>query len=496
MSWPAETAGAPGRSEPDGPRRAALWLGVTFAGALPVVALTWLGVNLVVLPLLLIAAIGGGMLLASTQRALVFTAFSIIPLGIIQWEMLSITVSLPEAIILALCVKELYRFFTTGEGISPMVPWRWLLLYLAASVVGVVTGLLDHNGPAAVLQDFRQFTEYAAFYLLVVHRVLSRRQVLSILAAFMLGGTLVGAHGILQHYTGIGIPGDQLLSDAIYHGNVRSGSFYGSTPLGAMMVLSLGPAIGLFLVSRRPVAKAFFLVVTGVLLTSAVFTQTRASWVAIALLLVIVFFSIKKGPGLVALAVGGALVFTILLGPIVATRMGKLTISKSERSLLERVHYYTAAYRIFQHAPVFGLGWGCRYDIDTILTNGRYVPVTEVTHPAHVHREPSTVHSAYLQLLVKSGTLGLGTFLLLIASWGLLMLRARRHRPREEADHALFISVAAALAAYLFHSGLENFFQWPVMSQSFWLLLGLTTVMAHHLVAGGRLDPPEEGVTP
>ena len=471
------------------------WAGVAAAGALPLVALALLGLHPVLLPLLLVAGVGGVLLLASTPAALVFTAFAIIPLGIVQVELAGVTIGLAEALILALCTKEAALFLLSGERPSLVVPWRWLLLYIAASLVGVLTGLADGNGLVKVLQDFRQFTEYTVFYVLVIHRVTDRRLAVRMTAAFLLGALLVAAHGILQRYTGIGIPGDQLLSDAIYHGDVRSGSFYGSTPLGALMVLGLGPAIGLFLHTRRPGVRTMLLIAAAVLLTSAVFTQTRASWLAIALLLLIVFLSIHKGPGLIALAACGALAFAIVLGPMVVERMGKLTISKSERSLLERVHYYTAAWRIFQHAPVLGLGWGCRYDIESILTNDRYVPLRRVSRPAHVHVPPSTVHSAYLQLLVKSGTLGLDTFLTLVASWGLLMLRARRRRPRDEADHALFIGLAAAVAAYLFHSGLENFFQWPVMSQSFWMLLGLTTVMARRLLDHGALEPAH-GDTP
>lgn len=463
------------------------WLMLAALLAAPVVACAMLDWPPILLPVLVVAALGGLVLLSHTLGGLIFTAFAIVPLGIVQVEVASVTVNLPEALILALAAKETLRFLATDEGPSPMVPWRALLFYLVAAAVAVGTGLISGNGLVAVLQDCRQFVEYVVLYLLVVHRIREPREMVWILAAFVTGGLAVAAHGILQRYTGIGIPGDQLLSDAIFHEGTRSGSFYGATPLGAIMVLSLGPAIGLFLRTRNPAYRLLLLGVIACLLTSAVFTQTRASWLAIALLLGFVLVSIRKSPAVIAAAVAGALVFAALLGPMVAHRMGKLSISKSERSMLERVHYYTAAYHIFREQPVLGLGWGCYYDLKTILTNGRYIPTELPARPNHASPVDATVHSAYLQLLVKAGALGLGAFLLFIASWGLLVLRARRRQPRDDADYVLFVGVAAALLGYLFHSSLENFFQWPVMSQAFWLLMGLSTVMARQLMAEGRL---------
>jgi len=54
----------------------------------------------------------------------------------------------------------------------------------------------------------------------------------------------------------------------------------------------------------------------------------------------------------------GVLVFSIALGPLVLERMAKLEVSRSERSLLERVKYYTVAWYIFRDYPLRGLGWG------------------------------------------------------------------------------------------------------------------------------------------
>jgi len=465
--------------------------------AIPVFALA--DVPVWAAPLLPLAVVGAAATLWNTQFGLCFAAFAIAPLGILQYEFAGVTVNLPELLILALFIKEAGRFGLNRERVARVLPRKLLLAYLMASLVAIATGLFAGNGAVRALQDFRQFTEYIALYLLVLHRVSSRRQILQVLVSFLLGMTVVGFHGIAQRFTGIGIPGSQLLSDMVYHEVIRSGSFYGATPLGGMMVLAVGVAAGLALRARTAKSKALAGLCAVVCVSAAVFTNTRASWLAMFVCFVFVFISVRKTPGLVALVVIGATLFIVTLGPVVLKRMGTLEISKRERSLLTRLRYYEAAWHIARAKPVFGLGWGCYYDITSILKNRRYVhtPMPERIR-ATFSSEEATVHSAYLQLLVKTGFLGLIPFLLLLARWFLDVVRERHVADRNEQDHNLLIGIVGGLIGYLFHSGFENFFQWPVMSQSFWLLLGLSTITAAAIAhrERGRDQEPSGCVSP
>jgi O-antigen ligase len=447
-----------------------------------------------VLPLSLFLVAAAFLLVLRTQIGLCFAAFAIVPLGIVQIEVAGVTVNLPEVLILALFIKEAFRFIAGHETLHPALPLKSLLLYLLAAFAAACAGLKYGNGVVPVLQDCRQFTEYIIFYLIILHRVTTRQQILQILAAFTAGSLLIAVHGVLQRFTGMGIPGNQLLSDLVYHGGIRSGSFYGSTPLGALMVLGLGPTLGLLLASRRHSTQALLGGVAALLLTTAVFTNTRASWLAIALLVVFVFCSVRKTKLMIALAVVAVLAFSVFLGPLVVERMGKLKISKSERSLRDRVHYYTAAWHIFQEYPRLGLGWGCYYSVEEIVTNQRYVARSHATRGPGGREEHATVHSAYLQLLVKAGLFGVVSFALVLLNWVAGLFHVIRAKHTEELDYHLFIGVSAALIGYLFHSTFENFFQWPVMSQAFWMLLALSTLMGYQIIHKGKLQDaaPEE----
>ena len=460
-------------------------IGVILASGLPAPAM-------LLAPAAALVVAGSLIILQSTERGLYFIAFAICPLGIAQIELAGVTVGLAEVLILLFFAKEACLFLFRLERPAKELPIKALVVYAAAVVVALHTGVKRGNGPVAALQDCRQFVEFIALYLLVVHRVSDWRQIKRILACYVLGGVLLATHGIVQRFTNIGIPLDQVLSDAVYHGGTRSGSFYGATPLGGLLVLTIGAEVALLLSVRSRLNRLVVCVCTALCVTTIVFTNTRASWIALAIGLSFVFFWIRKSVPIVAVVVLCGLLFSASLGPLVVKRMSKLEFSRAERSLLERVDYYTAAWYIFREYPLRGLGWGCRYTVSDILVNRRYVPKGEHKQivPKFSSKE-STVHSAYLQLLVKTGLLGLAAFLLFLSQWVLLVWRERRAAQLDSREHRLFAAVAGAVVGYLCHSGLENFFQWPVMAQSFWLFLGLSTVMATLILEEQRDAPPQ-----
>ena len=406
----------------------------------------------------------------NTHYGLCAAAFAIMPLGILQREFAGVTINLPEAIILALAAKELALLLAPpGRRSAVPLPWRSLLAFAAAALVAIGTGLLGGNGTIRVLQDFRQFTEYLALLWLVARRIESPAQAARLVGCFAAGSAIVAVHGIVQSLTGMGIPQDQALSDMIFHKGIRAGSFYGATPLGGLMVLSICPAIGAMMWTRPGVPKAFLALCIALCTVAIVYTKTRASWMGLAIALLFFLASIRLSPRVVLGAAIAALAVVVALGPLVAQRMATLSFSRNERSLLDRVDHYTTAAIILSEVPAFGLGWGAYYDMEKLLDNGRYVAT-----PAPSRDAQATVHSAYLQIAVKTGLIGLGMFLLIPISWGIAVARERIRRRPGDPDYVLSAGIAAGVLGYLAHSGVENFFQWPVMAQSFWLMLGLS----------------------
>jgi tetratricopeptide (TPR) repeat protein len=420
-----------------------------------------------------LTALGFTLVLWNTHWALCFVAFAITPFGVVQQELIGVTLNLPEVLILALVAKEGLRFFVRNEFVSHDLPWKALTCFALGLTVALATGLIRGNGAAKALQDFRQFGEFAVLFLLIVQRVRTPESVVQLCISYVLGATVIAIHGIIQHFVPVGISQTQIASDLVLHHGVRSGSFYGATPLGGMMVLAVGPAIGsLIMVKKRP-AQALLAICIGLCLLAMIFTKTRGSWVGMAVSLAFFFSWVRPSRKMALWSVATAVVLALFAGPTVVSRLGTLSNPEEDASLMERALYYAAATHIGRAHPILGLGWGCYYSVDEIAKAEKYVDT-----PRPEGAEDATVHSAYLQILVKTGALGLLGFLAVIVVWVERIWRVYTARPHESSQLALFAGVTAALTGYLFHSTFENFFQWPVMAQSFWLLLGLSFVMA------------------
>ncbi len=424
----------------------------------------------IALPLL---TLGLGLVVINSHWALCYVAFAITPFGIVQAEVVGVTLNLPEVLILLLVAKEAGQLLLNRPGFTPGIPWKSLIVFALTLTVAMATGIFRHNGIVNALQDFRQFAEFIALFWLVLQRSPNRDQVVQLATAYVFGATLVAIHGIIQHYYPIGMSRTEIAADlALYH-SVRSGSFYGATPLGGLMVLAMGPTIGLALIAKKRSTQALLFVCLALCLVAMVFTKTRGAWVGALLSVAFLFLWIRPNKKILVGTGVAILLLVVAAGPTFLSRLVTLADPTQDVSLMERAQYYAAASHIADAHPLLGLGWGCYYDIDTILEAKEYVAVPRPESP-----EEATVHSAYLQIFVKTGLIGLGGFLLVMMVWVERVWRVYRSQPHEREDLALFAGLAAGLTGYLFHSTFENFFQWPVMSQSFWLFMALSFVAA------------------
>lgn len=428
------------------------------------------------LPLLVL-----GLLLVywNTHWALCFAAFAIGPFGVVQQEIFGVTINLPEAVILALAAKEGIRFLARRETFPRALPLVPLVLFIGAAAIALGTGFARGNEPVRVLQDCRQFTEYLVLFWLVIQRVAGRDEALRIALSYVLGATVLAIHGIVQQFVPVGIGPVQIASDLDLYSGIRSSSFYGATTLGGLLVLGMGPAAGVALSSKRRGLQLLMGACMLLCLIAIILTRTRGSWLGLAVALALIGVSVRPSGKVLAAAAGAGIVLALTLGPVVLSRLYTLADPVEDSSLMARAQFYATAAHIGRAHPVLGLGWGCYYDIEAILRAGKYVATPlDAAAGAELSPNDATVHSAYLQLFVKTGLLGTVAFLGLLVAWIERVWRGRNTRFQTDATHALFIGITAGLAGYLFHSTFENFFQWPVMAQSFWLLFGLSFALA------------------
>lgn len=479
------------------------------AGAIAVVLITRFDIQWQQAAALPLGVVGTFLAYWNIHWALCFAAFSIAPFGVVQLEVASVTLNFPEALILALAAMEGVRLVWYRQQLPRPLPTIPVLLFVIAAAIAVGTGIMRGNGTVHVLQDCRQFTEFLVLFWLVLQRVSGRDGAIQIAICYVLGAALLAMHGIIQQFAPVNIVQSQLASDLVVYSGVRSSSFYGATALGGLLVLTVGSAVGVALSTRRRAVQVLMGLCIVLCLIAILFTRTRGSWLGLAVALVLIGVSLRPSGKTLAVAAGIGLLLALVGGPLILQRLYTLADPVRDMSFMARAQYYTAAAHIGRAHPVFGLGWGCHYDIEAILRAEHYVPVTREETEARkaierageadraaalgvgglgatkgellierVEAEESTVHSAYLQLFVKTGFVGLLAFLAIITAWVERIWRGRNTRLQGDDTHALFVGTTAGVAGYLFHSTFENFFQWPVMAQSFWLLLALSFLLA------------------
>ena len=319
------------------------WIGFGLAIAVSCLVAGLLALTTALPPLqafgLPLAVLGAGLVYWNTHWALCFIAFAITPFGIIQQEIFGLTLNLPEVLILVLAAKEGAYFATRREGLARILPWKALLFFIVCMSTAIATGLLNGNGLIKVLQDFRQFVEFVVLFGLIVQRTPTQAQIAHIGMAYVLGATLIAIHGIVQHFIPVGISEVQIASDLVLHHGVRSSSFYGATPLGALMVLAVGPAIGMLFVVERKRTQAVLLTCISLCLIAMLFTKTRGSWVGMMVTLSFLFLWVRPSRKTTLTLLGTALILAVLVGPTILARLSTLNDPEEDRSLMEHTQY-------------------------------------------------------------------------------------------------------------------------------------------------------------
>jgi O-antigen ligase/tetratricopeptide (TPR) repeat protein len=427
-------------------------------------------------------------MLSNGAWAVCFAAFSITPLGGLSHEVLDVTLYFPEVFILALAAREGLIFLYRRERFADGFPLRSIGFYLFAAFVAVGVGFARHNGAVKVMQDFRQYVEFIVLFWVVLQRVTSVRQARNVALCYVLGATLNAVHAIGQQFSARWAV--NAIAAAAGEVGARTGSFYHVNSFGVLMVLAAGTAWGLAAYSDRRSFKALMAACLTLCVVASVCTKSRGAWICMAATFAVIVLSLRPSKKTIVFCLVGGLMFAGALGPSVARRMSSLGDPAADKSLMGRFQYYTAVTYITGAHPLLGLGWGCYYDVEKILRAKEFV---ETPRPTKVG--DATVHSLFLQFLVKTGVLGLLGFLSVVTVWFELLFRARGGGGFDSRGFRLFVGISAGLGGCLLQSAWENFFHQSVVAESFWLMLGLSFALGIRFASRARLRGAAWGVT-
>ena len=190
--------------------------------------------------------------------------------------------------------------------------------------------------------------------------------------------------------------------------------------------------------SRRD--KAFYFGMFALAVFGNFVTWNRGSWLAMAVSLLVMLFLEKKYRRVLArlLLIGAILLAVywvqVISSPVVTERLSNVT------SIRFRVNMLEVSERMIRANPWFGVGFN----------SFAYYYIQYGGHWELMAWDDPTPHNTYVNILATMGLAAfipyLMVFLSMLVETGVMM---RRHWQQRGADHALLVSIWAAMAAYM-----------------------------------------------
>jgi len=366
----------------------------------------------------------------------------------------------------------------------------WLLVgYLVTAVVALLVGTSYAMPSGAAVRSFLKYLVAIGLFVIVVDVVRDRATVRRLLRALIVGGILAASLGLAVHalprptivellssLSVLGYPsGPGVLRflpgpNNTYSDTLRAvGTSIDPNVFGGMLMLAATLMLAQSF-ARRPVLPRWLLVGgLAIAATAMVASQSRASWLGLAAAGALLATIRDRRLWLLAIPAAGAL--TLL--PVGQRMLARLAsgFAAQDRAAALRLDEYRQALAIIAEYPVLGVGFGGAPEVGTFVG----------------------VSSIYLLVGEHTGLVGLGLFLLTLATVAFVGLRAALTAPDPD-DRSLAATLLAALLAAALVGNLDHYFmnpQFPHMVALFWLYVGLLAAVArlpraHHPTRSSR----------
>ena len=337
-----------------------------------------------------------------------------------------------------------------------------ILLFLTTAFV-----LMNVNAPYFSIQisGFRASCQYLLWFFVVTRLLRSDRDVLTLYRTLVGLGVLLALHGIYQYIVAVPIPASWMTHTETAV-RTRVYSIFGSPNImGDFMVMLAPMCAGLAYYAKDTRWKLAAWVGTILMCFACLFTMSRASWVAMAIA-VVIFVLLVDRRLLALLAVAGVGACFV---PFVRTRIGFLftdDFAAANTSGGRAGRKLNALNLFYAGNPWVGVGEG--------MFGGAVAMQNQVLD----NIDYFYVDNYYLKTMVEMGYLGLGAYCMMLlgflgAACRALWRRAQTYRARLDRLFPLCAGMFAGLCGVITHCFFENIFEEPYMMAWFWSIAAM-----------------------
>ena len=337
-----------------------------------------------------------------------------------------------------------------------------ILLFLTTAFV-----LMNINAPFFSIQvsGFRASCQYLLWFFIVTRILRDDRDAMRLYGALVGLGIILALHGIYQYIVAVPIPSSWMTHTETAV-RTRVYSIFGSPNImGDFMVMVVPMCAGLAYYVKDTKWKIAAWIGTILMCFACLFTMSRASWVAMAIAIVIFVLLVDRRllALLVVAGVGACFV------PFVRTRIGFLftdDFTAANTSGGRAGRKLNALNLFYSGNPWVGVGEG--------MFGGAVAMQNQVLD----HTDYFYVDNYFLKTMVEMGYCGLAAFCLMLlgflgAACRALSRKAQDFKAGLDRLFPLCAGMFAGLCGVIVHCFFENIFEEPYMMAWFWSIAGL-----------------------
>ena len=423
-----------------------------------------------------------GVVLAVASRPIVGLALFVVvvatlPFGVIPVPLAGAQLTFVDAVLIVTSVAVLTRAVFGASRLTLDTPALALLAFVLVGVLAFLVGGAVSPITPELARRVGKLLASLSFFVIARAMLTSRDRLERLARWLMVGGAVQGAVGaglmalspltqltLLTRLQIVGYPGTDVLRyvpgpNNTYTDQLRAiGTSVDPNVFGGTLMLALALIVVQWASPEPVLRKSILLVLAVPSAAGLLLSLSRASWLGLTIGLVLVGALRYRRIWTLACLAGVALVLSPV-GRDVVTRFIS-GFSTADRATAFRVGEYANALTLLGRYPLLGIGFGASPDID--VTAG--------------------VSSVYLLVAEQTGLLGLGVYLVALASvWlsGLRGLAAMQDRKLQGVRAAFLAAVSGALVTGL----LDHYFA----NQAFPHAVALFWVYAAGLVGASRL---------
>lgn len=307
------------------------------------------------------------------------------------------------------------------------------------------------------VQIFAIYAVFMAFYFVIINTVKSRTQLMNILKTFVISGFLVCIYGIMQYV--FGWDTKQAWMDEQMFDDIKMriySTLENPNVLGEYILLVLPICTAFVFVSKNKWTKTVYTVIAAVMFLALILTFSRGCWIGMfAAAAIFITFVCGKAWGLALIAL--PILPSIIPESIINRFMSIGNMGDSSTSY--RVYIWMGTLAMIKDYWTTGIGMGTE-------------AFTEV-YPFYSYNAIVAPHShnMFLQVLVESGALGIGVFLLIIFMFLKNMINGYQIHKKGNEISTLIVAICAALVGFLVQGMFDNCFYNYRVFMIFWLFL-------------------------